>query len=120
MDYKGPVYCAAPLLTQVLTNLLENAAQAAGPRGWVEVRSRQENGKMVFEVADSGPGVPPELRERIFEPFFTTKPAGQGTGLGLTTARDIALRHDGVLEVLAAQAGSVFHLEIPIAPEKKQ
>jgi signal transduction histidine kinase len=117
LGYRGPLHCAGPLLTQVLTNLLENAAQAAGPKGWIEVMSRAENERFVLEVGDSGPGVPVDLREKIFEPFFTTKPPGQGTGLGLTTARDIVQRHLGLLEVRSAHRGSVFHLELPLRPE---
>ncbi|HEX4462951.1 MAG TPA: ATP-binding protein, partial [Polyangia bacterium] len=75
-----PIRCAPPLLVQVFTNLVENAAHAAGQGGWVEVASQASDGRVVVEVADSGPGVPSELRERIFEPFFTTKPPGVGTG----------------------------------------
>ncbi len=114
-SYDGAVYCAAPLLTQVLANLLENAAHAAGAKGWVRMETRAENERLVFEVSDSGPGVPPALRERIFEPFFTTKPPGRGTGLGLSTARDIVTRHQGVLEVRDCARGSVFHMEIPLS-----
>ena len=113
--YRGPVWCAAPLLTQVLANLFENAAHAAGPTGWVRLETHAEAERLVVEVSDSGPGVPPELRERIFEPFFTTKPPGAGTGLGLSTARDIVSRHQGVLEVRDHLRGSVFHLEIPLS-----
>jgi len=108
----GNVLCAAPLLVQVLTNLVENAGHAAGKGGWVEVRATSAGGRVTVEVADSGPGVPVELRERVFEPFFTTKPPGVGTGLGLSLARNIVHRHGGVLEIRARGAGTVFVIEL--------
>ena len=111
-----PVRCAPPLLVQVLTNLVENAAHAAGAGGWVEIASVENNGKLTVEVADSGPGVPIELRERVFEPFFTTKPPGVGTGLGLPLARDIVHRHGGVLEIRERDQRSVFVVELPNPP----
>jgi signal transduction histidine kinase len=115
LQYTGPIRCAEPLFAQVLTNLIENGAHAAGRGGWVEIRSGLEEQRVVLEVTDSGPGVPEELRERIFEPFFTTKPAGAGTGLGLSTARDIALRHGGTLDVLrGTSARSIFRLTMPL------
>jgi len=112
--YDGPIHCAAPLLVQVLTNLLENAAYAAGTGGWVRIATRATSERLIVEFSDSGPGVPRDLRERIFEPFFTTKPPGAGTGLGLTTSREIAMRHGGLLDVRDLPNGSVFHLEIPL------
>jgi two-component system NtrC family sensor kinase len=112
--YDGTVHCAAPLLVQVLTNLLENAAYAAGTGGWVRIATRATTERLIVEFSDSGPGVPRDLRERIFEPFFTTKPPGAGTGLGLTTSREIATRHGGVLDVRDLPNGSLFHLEIPL------
>jgi signal transduction histidine kinase len=117
LGYAGPVSCAGPLLTQALANLLENAAQAAGKGGWVRLASRVEERALVVEVSDSGAGVPRELRERIFEPFFTTKPPGEGTGLGLTTARDIVRRHNGTLDIRDFGDRAVFHIEIPLHPE---
>ena len=69
---------------------------------------------LVFECTDSGPGVPIDLRERIFEPFFTTKAPGVGTGLGLTTAREIARRHDGSLDVRPTATGTAFHFRLPL------
>jgi len=114
LDYKGPLDCAAPLLTQVLSNLLENGAHAAGSGGWVKLSSRQSGERLVLEVSDSGAGVPQALRERIFEPFFTTKPPGSGTGLGLTMARQIVERHGGILDVREAPGGTLFHIEVPL------
>jgi len=120
IEYRGSVWCAGSLVTQALSNLLDNCAQAAGPGGSVVVAARAERGRLIVEVSDSGPGVPTSLRERIFEPFFTTKPPGQGTGLGLTTAREIAVRHGGTLEVRDAQRGTLFRLELPYARPEVQ
>jgi signal transduction histidine kinase len=114
LDYRGPLDCAAPLLTQVLSNLLENGAHAAGSGGWVKLLSRVSEERLVLEVNDSGAGVPAPLRERIFEPFFTTKPPGSGTGLGLTMARQIIERHGGILDVREAPGGTLFHIEVPL------
>ncbi len=114
LGYRGVVHCAEPLMAQVLANLLQNGAHAAGRGGWVEVRTGLEDQRVFVEVRDSGPGVPEELRERIFEPFFTTKPAGSGTGLGLSTARDIVLRHGGTLDVRSASGTTVFRVELPL------
>ncbi len=114
LGYTGPLDCAAPLLTQVLSNLLENGAHAAGAGGWVKLTSRSDGDRLVIEVSDSGAGVPAALRERIFEPFFTTKPPGSGTGLGLTMARQIVERHGGILDVREAPGGTLFHIEVPL------
>ena len=105
--------CAPPLLTQALTNLVENAGDAAGPNGWVEVRAKTDGTHVIVEVTDSGPGVPEVLRERVFEPFFTTKAASAGTGLGLSLAREIIQRHAGTLDIQARPGGSVFVIRVP-------
>jgi signal transduction histidine kinase len=110
---EGDVICASPLLVQVLTNLIENAAHAVGPGGWIEVQGHAEGGRITVEVADSGAGVPLEMRERVFEPFFTTKDPGKGTGLGLSVARAIVTRHGGVLEIRDRGARPAFVMEIP-------
>ncbi|MFT3693231.1 MAG: ATP-binding protein [Kofleriaceae bacterium] len=117
-DWVKPVPCSGPLIEQILINLLDNAAFAAGKNGTVTVTIRHDDsGKkpaVVVEVGDSGPGVPAELAERIFDPFFTTKPVGQGTGLGLSVSKRIALNHGGDLRVVRGDAGTVFRLELPL------
>ncbi len=115
LSQERSVMCAAPLLVQVLTNLIENGAHAAGRGGWVEVRANLDTDQVVVEVSDSGSGVPLALRERIFEPFFTTKPQGVGTGLGLSVARAIVQRHGGVLEVRDRGVRAAFVIELPDA-----
>jgi signal transduction histidine kinase len=121
LSYAGSIHCAAPLVAQVLTNLIDNAIHAAGPGGWIKISTHANEGTLFVDVEDSGPGVPPDLKERIFEPFFTTKPPGVGTGLGLTTSRQIAEQHGGALRVIDGPGGSMFRLELPLAvPEARR
>jgi signal transduction histidine kinase len=112
------IKCAPPLLTQALTNLIENAADAAtganGAKGWVDVRATTAGNAVTIEISDSGPGVPKHLRDRVFEPFFTTKTV-IGTGLGLSLARQIVERHAGTLEIhdLDNSERSAFVIHLP-------
>ncbi|HEY7516279.1 MAG TPA: ATP-binding protein, partial [Vicinamibacteria bacterium] len=78
------------LLERAVLNLLENALQAVGEKGTIDVRARAVDGRLEVEVEDSGPGLPHEVRERLFEPFFSTKTGGSGLGLALVkkTAQD--------------------------------
>jgi signal transduction histidine kinase len=101
-------------LRQVLVNLVRNAVEAAGAGGRVEVRLVERDGAAEVAVEDSGPGIPPERRDRLFEPFFTTKP--RGTGLGLAVSRAIARAHGGDLAAgAAAEGGARFALRLPLA-----
>jgi len=101
-------------LNQVWTNLLDNAIDALGSRGTITIRTAREGDSALVEIADDGPGVPPESRERIFDSFYTTKDVGQGTGLGLATARRIVVdRHDGALTVDSEPGRTVFSVRLP-------
>jgi PAS domain S-box-containing protein len=102
-------------LKQVLINLLLNAAQAMGREGSLRIRSWREGDWVRVDVADTGPGMSPEVQARIFEPFFTTKREGEGTGLGLYVCHSIVREHEGRLEVTSSPGqGTVFHLSLPI------
>ena len=107
----------ADQIGQVAVNFLVNAQQAlaeqTGLREIVVSTSRDEN-YLIFRVADNGPGVPAELRERIFDPFFTTKPEGSGTGVGLSVSRAIAREHGGDLLLENPSNGSSFVLCLPL------
>jgi PAS domain S-box-containing protein len=108
------VPCVSQELMQVFLNLLVNAAQVLGDGGCIRVATRVEDDEAVVEVADDGPGIPPELLERIFEPFFTTKPVGEGTGLGLPISRQIVAQHGGRLEVESQPGrGTRFCVRLP-------
>jgi two-component system NtrC family sensor kinase len=70
---------------------------------------------VVIEVADTGPGIPPEIREKIFQPFFTTKPAGEGTGLGLSLCRNVVEEHKGTLALESEPGpGARFTVTLPV------
>ena len=96
-------------IREVVINLLDNAA-AAGPPVTVTVRS--ERGHLVIEVADCGPGVAEDDRDKIFEPFFTGKT--QGTGLGLAIVRRVVELHHGTIAVHPHPGGgALFRAELP-------
>ncbi len=101
------------LVCQVLVGLLANAAAATPAGGQVLVRARAGEGAVELAVADSGPGIAPELRARVFEPFFTTRP--NGTGLGLAVARQIVEAHGGRIDVGDHPGGGAcFTVRLPI------
>ncbi|HEY5261904.1 MAG TPA: ATP-binding protein, partial [Solirubrobacteraceae bacterium] len=98
------------------TNLLDNAIDALGERGTITITTRADGDCAVVEIADDGPGIPEDLAGRIFDPFFTTKDVGQGTGLGLATARRIVVdRHDGSLALDSQPGRTVFRVRLPFA-----
>jgi PAS domain S-box-containing protein len=98
-DFDATVMGNANALGQVLLNLLQNAQHALVRDGEITIRIEpffEEDERLVaLRVKDSGPGIPPDVMPRIFEPFFTTKPREQGTGLGLSLARQIVHQHGG-------------------------
>jgi signal transduction histidine kinase len=108
-----PGYAAE--LNQVWTNLIDNALDAMAGEGTLTLRTSRSGDSAVVEVADTGPGIPPEVRRRVFEPFFTTKPVGQGTGLGLDVAwRIVTQRHGGVMKVLSEPGDTRFVVRLPL------
>jgi signal transduction histidine kinase len=104
-------------LQQVLINLLLNAIEASPAGGRVEATARAEprEGRpgVLIAIADTGPGVPAELRSAVFTPFFTTKPRGEGTGLGLAICRDIVREHGGTIDLVDQAGGAVFVVWLP-------
>ena len=101
-------------LNQVWTNILDNAIDAMGGHGRIQIRAFARDGDMVVEICDDGPGMPPEVRERIFEPFYTTKPPGSGTGLGLHISHNVVGRHGGRIEVRSRPGETCFEVTLPI------
>jgi len=106
-------------LNQVWTNLIDNAVAAMHGTGTLTVRTGLDEGSVLVEIGDTGPGVPPAIRERIFEPFFTTKPVGEGTGLGLDISwRIVVNKHHGDLMVESVPGDTRFRVRLPLhSPE---
>ncbi|MGH8978997.1 MAG: sensor histidine kinase, partial [Acidimicrobiia bacterium] len=101
-------------LNQVWTNLIDNAIDAMEGRGTLRVSARVDGDDVVVEIADTGPGMPADVRARAFEPFFTTKDVGKGTGLGLDISRRIVVeRHHGDITIDASTEGTVMRVRLP-------
>ena len=109
-----PAYAAE--LNQVWTNLIDNAVSAMDGSGTLTVRTGMDReGEVFVEFGDTGPGVPPEIKDRIFEPFFTTKPVGEGTGLGLDISwRIVVKKHHGDLSLESSPGDTRFRVRLPV------
>jgi len=121
------VPCFPGELSQVLINLLVNAAHAVeekvkdGGRGQIRILLHRDGGQVRLAVSDDGIGIAPENLERIFDMFFTTKGPGKGTGQGLAICRSIVTKkHGGRLSVRSERGvGTTFTVELPIAAEHR-
>ena len=120
-----PVPCLADEMSQVVLNLLTNAAQAIetklgknaeGEKGRITVSTRQHEQFAEIRVADTGCGIPREIRDKVFEPFFTTKDVGKGTGLGLAIVHDVVTgKHRGTLTSESEPGvGTTFIIRLPM------
>jgi signal transduction histidine kinase len=102
-------------LNQVWTNLIDNAIDAMGGKGDLRVRTYPEDGCVVVEIGDNGPGISAQIKPHIFEPFFTTKGVGEGTGLGLDTVQRIVKKHRGNIQVESKPGDTRFQVRLPLA-----
>jgi signal transduction histidine kinase len=102
-------------LNQVWTNLIDNAIDAMEGKGELRLRTYRDDGCVVVEIGDSGPGISSEIEPHIFEPFFTTKGVGQGTGLGLDTVQRIVKKHRGNIQVTSKPGDTRFQVWLPLA-----
>jgi two-component system NtrC family sensor kinase len=102
--YPDVVECFPGLLNQALMNLVANSIDAIEAAGAISITTGADGKDFVIVVADSGQGIPEEVRARVLEPFFTTKPVGVGTGLGLSITYSIVQAHGGTIE-LSPRAG---------------
>jgi len=115
----APVLGQGFLLRELLANLIHNSLSYAGEGARITVRSGQREGWALLEVEDTGPGIPPELRQQVLQRFQRGPSArGNGSGLGLAIAHDIALRHGGVLSLHegAQGLGLCVRLLMPLMP----
>lgn len=101
-------------LNQVWTILIDNAVDAMDGAGTLRVAARADEGDVVIEIGDTGPGMPPEVAARAFEPFYTTKEVGKGSGLGLDIAQRIVVeRHRGTITIDSRPGETVLRVRIP-------
>ncbi len=116
-----PVTLDVSQIEQVLLNVILNAIQAGPPGSAVSVRERSDGEEAIVEVADEGPGIPPDRIEHIFSPFFTTR--DKGTGLGLPIAQRIVAAHHGAIDVESSVGhGTRVRIRLPVrgaAPEAR-
>lgn len=119
VDIDGIFRADKQRLQQALVNLLLNAFQAVEDTSGAKITIRgnfaQDAGKVRLEVADNGPGIPPEIRKNIFDPFYTTKDVGEGSGLGLAITREIIDKHGGDIVVDSSETtGTKFTITLPV------
>ena len=119
-----PVNCYAGEINQVVLNLIVNAAHAIGDvvqgtqdKGKIRVTTRVLDDQVEIAIADTGKGIPADVRARIFDPFFTTKEVGRGTGQGLAIARTVVVdKHGGTLHFeTEVGKGTTFFIRLPIS-----
>lgn len=115
-----PICAFGGELNQIWTNLIDNAIEAMQGKGELRVRTARELDRLLVEIGDNGPGIPPEVQPHIFEPFFTTKGVGDGTGLGLDTVCRIVRNHQGEIRVTSHPGDTRFQVYLPIAQPKTQ
>jgi signal transduction histidine kinase len=108
------IRCYPEQLNQVWANLIQNAIQAMGSQGKLEITGTRHQNFIRVQITDSGRGIPIEIQDQIFDPFFTTKAAGVGTGLGLDISRQIIEQHQGHIEVESQPGRTSFTVWIPI------
>jgi len=114
------VECDRGRIEQVVLNLVNNALDAVGDEGHVEVHVAKLGCKVLLEVRDDGPGIPKDVRDKLFEAFYTTKGQG-GTGLGLYLSRSFVEAHGGELSIPETGAtGTTFRVRLPAAIEPKE
>ncbi len=100
-------------LNQVWTNLIDNAIDAMEGKGLLRIHTSQQDDRVVVEIEDDGPGIPPEVQARLFSPFFTTKPLGKGTGLGLSISYNIVQKHQGEISFSSLTGQTRFVVRLP-------
>ena len=110
-----PIRADVTQLEMALLNLVTNALDAMPDGGSLVISAAAYADGIRLEVADTGPGIPPQIFERLFEPWATTKPDGQGTGLGLAIVRDVVRAHGGSISARNESTGAVFVIDLPAA-----
>jgi signal transduction histidine kinase len=112
------------LLRQAVSNVLHNAVRYNEPDGWIAIVLEGREAEVALEVSNGGPGIPEADQPRVFDRFFRGDAARsqtvEGTGLGLSLAREIVRAHGGTLELLESRPGrTCFRLTLPSTPDPR-
>ncbi|MGD8268296.1 MAG: ATP-binding protein [Desulfobacterales bacterium] len=113
-----PVYGDSQQLNHLFMNIILNAAQAMNGIGTLTVSTRRgaNNKRAHIAIADTGPGIPPDVMPQIFDPFYTTKEEGEGTGIGLSLVYGIVENHGGTIKAVNREpSGACFFIELPLS-----
>ena len=118
MDLKGEsvIHCRPEELRLLLSNIIQNAIEAVDDGGTVSIQGRAEPDKVILNIANDGPAIPPEIKDKLFQPFFSTKGPGKGMGLGLTVVWQVSKRLNANIDVISptkGERGVEFVIEIP-------
>jgi len=112
--------CNPGLMSQAFFNIIQNALLSRATGLELKIGSRMEGSEIVIEIMDNGCGIPAELLSRVFEPFFTTRDVGNGTGMGLTVAREIIRSVGGSIEIMSSgQSGTTVTIRLPLVKGKR-
>ncbi|MBL0699774.1 MAG: sensor histidine kinase [Desulfosarcina sp.] len=108
-------------LQQVFMNLINNAIDAIGSNGSIEIKTSRVKSNLIISIKDNGEGISAEQQRKVFDPFFTTKAAGKGTGLGLSVSFSLIEKMGGTITFESKKTeGTTFHVTLPVViPEKK-
>jgi two-component system, NtrC family, sensor kinase len=110
-----PVLCYQDEISQIWTNLIQNAIQAMHLEGTLTIKAHLHNDSIFVSFIDTGMGIEPDIKDKIFEPFFTTKKQGEGSGLGLDIVKKIIEKHNGSITVESELGeGAKFTIKLPL------
>jgi signal transduction histidine kinase len=102
-------------MNQIWANLIDNALDAVGQGGHIDITVGREGNRVAVHIIDNGTGIAPEIQQHVYEPFFTTKPVGQGTGQGLHIVRSLVVHNEGDINVQSRPGRTDFSVSLPIA-----
>jgi two-component system NtrC family sensor kinase len=109
-----PIFAKSEEIQQIFLNLLTNAVQAMEGKGKLIISTQAQNGSVVANISDTGPGIPKKYLTKIYDPFFTTKEQGKGTGLGLNIVHQLVVKYGGHIDVTSKMGkGTTFSIMFP-------
>ena len=108
-------------IQQIFLNIISNAIHAMNGKGTLTLSTQKQNGAIVAQIQDTGPGIPPEYVSKVFDPFFTTKDQGEGTGLGLNIVHRVVEKYGGNIKIESeAGQGTTFVVSLPVNSKRDQ